>query len=109
MILTASLVPLYAFLSVYSLYNLGFINKFPFLLLGIIQRQLLYFGCFFLGGLLHFSPSLSSSLNTSLSNFENANHFLPKSFNDAPKWYTSLLSIIRNLSCDCLNSFTSIA
>ena len=35
--------------------------------------------------LFYFNPNLSNILNASLSNFENANHFLPKSFNDAPK------------------------
>ena len=33
-----------------------------------------------------------------LSILENANHFLPKSFRDAPKWYTSVLSIIKKRS-----------
>ena len=33
-----------------------------------------------------------------LSILENANHFLPKSFRDAPRWYTSVLSIIKKRS-----------
>ena len=33
-----------------------------------------------------------------LSILENANHFLPKSFRDAPRWYISELSIIKKRS-----------
>lgn len=40
--------------------------------------------------------------------FEKANHFLPKSFSDAPMWYTSLPpSMIRNRSRLCVNCLTS--
>ena len=33
-----------------------------------------------------------------LSILENANHFFPKSFSEAPKWNISALSIIKNRS-----------
>ena len=55
----------------------------------------------------HFLSSLSISLKASFSSFEKANHFFPRSFNDAPKWKTSLSSIIMNLSCAYLNLFIS--
>ena len=38
----------------------------------------------------------------------NANHFLPKSFIEAPIWYSSS-SIIKNLSCDLSKYFTIIS
>jgi len=49
------------------------------------------------------------SVNPSI--LENANHgstalttgFLPKSFREAPKWYSSFSSIIRKRSCESLN------
>src|SRR5690554_8023896 len=41
----------------------------------------------------------STTLTESASILEKANHFLPKSFNEAPIWYTSFWSIMINRSC----------
>ena len=50
----------------------------------------------------HSSPllNLDKKYRASISNLENANSFFPKSFNDAPIWYTVDSSIIMNLSCE---------
>ncbi len=73
------------------------------------------FTIFFICSLFYFIPlvklfhfNLPIISNDSLSILENPNHFLPKSFSDAPMWYISFSSIMRNLSCEELNFFISM-
>jgi len=59
---------------------------------------------------LHFYQSNFSTIPAILeiSSLENANHFLPTSFKDAPILYNSSLSKIRNLSWEFLKVFIVI-
>ena len=50
---------------------------------------------------------LCSNVSAGMAILENAKSFLPKSFNEAPMWYTTS-SMIRKRSCTLLQMRTSI-